>query len=59
MNYEMRLPLQMSGVAVVKGGNGRKNHLTIFARISFYSVGNGNGKVKRNTVSKIWFIENG
>jgi hypothetical protein len=46
MNYEMRLPLQMSGVAVVKGGNGRENHLTIFARISFYSVGNGNGKVK-------------
>jgi hypothetical protein len=29
-----------------KGENGRENALTIFARISFYSVGNGNGKVR-------------
>jgi hypothetical protein len=27
-------------------GNGRENPLTIFARISFYSVGNGNEKVR-------------
>jgi hypothetical protein len=28
-----------------KSENGRENPLTIFARISFYSVGNGNEKV--------------
>jgi hypothetical protein len=35
-----------------KGENGRKNSLTIFARISFYSVGNGNGKV-RNRIRSV------
>jgi hypothetical protein len=32
--------------------NGRENHLTIFARISFYSVGNGSGKV-RNEIRSV------
>jgi hypothetical protein len=27
-------------------GNGQENPLAIFTRISFYSVGNGNGKVR-------------
>jgi hypothetical protein len=35
------LPLRVKTV-----GNGRENPLTIFARISFYSIGNGNGKVR-------------
>jgi hypothetical protein len=33
-------------VADAKGENGRENSLTIFTRISFYSVGNRNGKVR-------------
>jgi hypothetical protein len=32
---------------IPKGENGRENPLTIFSRISFYSVGNGNGKVRK------------
>jgi hypothetical protein len=34
-----------------KDENGRENPLTIFARISFYSVGNGNGKVRNGIQS--------
>jgi hypothetical protein len=44
---------------LLKGENGQETSLTIFARISFYSVGNGNGKVRKNTVGKIWSIKNG
>jgi hypothetical protein len=33
-------------VRVKTVGNDRENALTIFARISFYSVGNENGKVR-------------
>jgi hypothetical protein len=35
-------------------GNSRENPLTIFARINFYSVGNGNGKV-RNRIRSVKF----
>jgi hypothetical protein len=44
---------------LLNGENGQETSLTIFARISFYSVGNGNGKVRKNMVGKIWSIKNG
>jgi hypothetical protein len=38
-----------------KGENGWENALIIFAHISCYSVGNGNGKVR----NRIWSVKSG
>jgi hypothetical protein len=38
-------------VVTTKGENGREKPLTIFTRISFYSVGNENGKIRNGTWS--------
>jgi hypothetical protein len=52
--------LDMLSLRVKTIGNGWENPLTIFTRISFYSVGNGKWESwKRNTVGKIWYIKNG
>jgi hypothetical protein len=47
-------PAQVLSPASTKGENGQENSLTIFARISFYSVGNENGKV-RNRIRSVKF----
>jgi hypothetical protein len=46
------LLLETCPIDVLKGENGWENSLTIFAHISFYPVGNENGKV-RNRIRSV------
>jgi hypothetical protein len=53
INYDLVIEqLHSIHVRVKTVGNGQENSLIIFARISFYSIGNGNGKV-RNRIRSV------